>query len=161
MSARSSGERSVRNCLTDEGRPLGVGLQERASNRLSAAMDKSHGRERERKRPSEDWVRCQARKDMIHKAPLVQHSGILSKCNPVSWDFFLGSGEAHDPLRARRVGKYSPHAGGYTSARMQSGSPYHSDGRRCLDTNTSQPLRGSSPQLWEVFLTIRPLAQDA
>ena len=53
MSTRSSQERSVRNCLTDEGRPLGVGLQERTSNRRSAAMVKSHGRERERKRPGE------------------------------------------------------------------------------------------------------------
>jgi hypothetical protein len=64
MSTRGSQERRVRNCLTDEGRPLGVGLQERASNRLSAAMDKSHGRERERKRLSEDWVRCQARRGL-------------------------------------------------------------------------------------------------
>src|SRR5579863_739133 len=55
---------SVRNCLTDEGRPLEVGLQERASNRLPAAVDKSHGRERGRKRSSEDWVRCQARRGL-------------------------------------------------------------------------------------------------
>ena len=43
----------MRNCLTDERRPLEVGLQERTSNRLSAAVAKSHGRERERKRPGE------------------------------------------------------------------------------------------------------------
>jgi len=43
----------VRNCLTDEGRPLEVGLQERTSNHLPAAVVKSHGRERERKRPGE------------------------------------------------------------------------------------------------------------
>jgi hypothetical protein len=41
----------VRNCLTDEGGPFEVGLQERTSNRLSAAMAKSYGRERGRKRP--------------------------------------------------------------------------------------------------------------
>ena len=64
MSTRSSRERIVRNCLTDEGRPLEVGLQERASNRLSAAVDKSHGRERGRKRPGIDWVRCQARRGL-------------------------------------------------------------------------------------------------
>ena len=64
MSTRSSQEQTVRNCLTDEGRPLEVGLQERASNRLPAAVDKSHGRERGRKRPSEDWVRCQARRGL-------------------------------------------------------------------------------------------------
>src|ERR1017187_3261022 len=44
MSTRNSQERNVRNCLTDEGRPLEVGLQERTSNHLSAAVDKSHGR---------------------------------------------------------------------------------------------------------------------
>ena len=54
----------MRNYLTDEGRPLEVGLQERTSNRLSAAMDKSHGRERERKRPGSDRVRCQARRGL-------------------------------------------------------------------------------------------------
>ena len=54
----------MRNCLTDEGGPFEVGLQERTSNRLSAAMDKSRGRERERKRPSEDWVRYQARRGL-------------------------------------------------------------------------------------------------
>jgi hypothetical protein len=64
MSTRSSRERIVRNCLTDEGRPLEVGLQERTSNRLSAAVDKSHGRERGRKRPGIDWVRCQARRGL-------------------------------------------------------------------------------------------------
>jgi hypothetical protein len=64
MSTQSSQEQSVRNYLTDEGRPLEVGLQERTSNRLLAAMDKSHGRERRRKRPSEDWVRCQARRGL-------------------------------------------------------------------------------------------------
>ena len=64
MSTRSSQERSVRNCLTDEGRPLEVGLQERTSNHLSAAMVKSHGRERGRKRPGSDWVRCQARRGL-------------------------------------------------------------------------------------------------
>lgn len=64
MSTRNSRERIVRNCLTDEGRPLEVGLQERASNRLSAAVDKSHGRERGRKRPGIDWVRCQARRGL-------------------------------------------------------------------------------------------------
>ena len=64
MSTRSSRERIVRNCLTDEGRPLEVGLQERTSNRLSAAVDKSHGRERGRKRPGMDWVRCQARRGL-------------------------------------------------------------------------------------------------
>src|ERR1035441_1343520 len=53
MSTRSLQERSVRNCLTDEGRPLEVGLQERTSNHLSAAVDKSHGREHGRKRPGE------------------------------------------------------------------------------------------------------------
>ena len=64
MSTRSSQERSVRNYLTDEGRPLEVGLQERTSNRLSAAMDKSHGREGERKRPGSDRVGCQARRGL-------------------------------------------------------------------------------------------------
>ena len=57
MTTRSSQEPSVRNYLTDEGRPLEVGLQERTSNRLSAAVVKSHGRERERKRPGSDRVR--------------------------------------------------------------------------------------------------------
>jgi hypothetical protein len=41
----------VRNCLTDEGWPLGIGLQERVPNHLPAAVVKSHGRERGRKRP--------------------------------------------------------------------------------------------------------------
>jgi hypothetical protein len=50
----------VRNCLTDEGRPLGVGLQERTSNHLPAAVDKSHGRERERKRLGEIGSVCRA-----------------------------------------------------------------------------------------------------
>ena len=63
MSTRSSRERIVRNCLTDEGRPLEVGLQERTSNRLSAAVDKSHGRERGRKRLGLDRVRYQARRE--------------------------------------------------------------------------------------------------
>ena len=64
MSTKFSKERRVRNCLTDEGRPLGIGLQERIPNRLPAAVDKSHGRERGGKRPSEDWVRCQARRGL-------------------------------------------------------------------------------------------------
>src|ERR1035438_4468880 len=34
MSMRSSQERNVRNCLTDEGRPFGTGLQERVPNHL-------------------------------------------------------------------------------------------------------------------------------
>ena len=42
----------MRNCLTDEERPLEVGLQERTSNHFSADVDKSHGRERERKGPA-------------------------------------------------------------------------------------------------------------
>jgi hypothetical protein len=42
----------------------GVELQERTSNHLSAAVAKSHGRERERKRPGFDRVRCQARRGL-------------------------------------------------------------------------------------------------
>jgi len=52
----------VRNCLTDEGRPLETGLQEQVSNRLSTAVAQNYGRERERKRPGIDWVRYQARR---------------------------------------------------------------------------------------------------
>jgi len=39
----------VRNCLTDEGRPLGTGLQEQVFKPPSAAVVKSYGREREGK----------------------------------------------------------------------------------------------------------------
>ena len=42
---------NVRNCLTDEGRPLGIGLQERIPNHLRRLWSKGHGRERGRKRP--------------------------------------------------------------------------------------------------------------
>ena len=45
-----SGMRSVRNCIRDEGRPFGAGFQDQASNRLQAAVVKSHGGERWRKR---------------------------------------------------------------------------------------------------------------
>jgi hypothetical protein len=41
----------VRNCLTDEGRPLGIGLQERIPNHLRRLWPKGCGRERGRKRP--------------------------------------------------------------------------------------------------------------
>src|SRR5450631_3773751 len=41
MSTRSSKKRSVRNCLTDEGRPLEVGLQERTSNHLRRLWPKA------------------------------------------------------------------------------------------------------------------------
>jgi len=64
MSPQSSQKRRVHNCLIDEGRPLGVGSQERNSNRLSAAVDKSYRRERGRKRPDSDGVRCQARRGL-------------------------------------------------------------------------------------------------
>ena len=51
MSTRSSQGPNVRNCLTDEGRPLEVGLQERTPNHLRRLWSKGHGRERGRKRP--------------------------------------------------------------------------------------------------------------
>ena len=41
MSTRSLKERNVRNCLTDEGRPLGVGLQERIPNHLRRLWSKA------------------------------------------------------------------------------------------------------------------------
>jgi hypothetical protein len=41
MSTRRSKERNVRNCLTDEGRPLGIGLQERISNHLRRLWTKA------------------------------------------------------------------------------------------------------------------------
>jgi hypothetical protein len=41
----------VRKCLTDEGRPLGIGLQERIPNPLRRLWPKGCGRERGRKRP--------------------------------------------------------------------------------------------------------------
>jgi hypothetical protein len=47
----------VRNCLTDEGRPLGTGLQGQVPNHLQAAVVKSHGREHRRKRLGDDRVR--------------------------------------------------------------------------------------------------------
>ena len=53
----------MRYSLTDEGRPFEVGLQG-DFGRLSAAMDKSRGRERERKRPGSDRVRCRARRGL-------------------------------------------------------------------------------------------------
>jgi hypothetical protein len=34
-------ERNVRNCLTDEGRPLGIGLQERIPNHLRRLWPKA------------------------------------------------------------------------------------------------------------------------
>ena len=37
------------SCARDEGRPLGIGFQEQVSNRLQAAVVKSHGGERWRK----------------------------------------------------------------------------------------------------------------
>ena len=40
MSTRISQERRMRNCLTDEGRPLEVGLQERTSNHLRRLWSK-------------------------------------------------------------------------------------------------------------------------
>ena len=52
-------------------------------------------------------------KDLIHKAPLVQHSGSLSKSNYVSrYSSFWGSGIAHAPGPQRHADQYSPHAGG-------------------------------------------------
>jgi len=50
MSTRSSQEGSVRNCVSDEGRPLGIGLQEQVPNHPSAAVAQSHGRERGREK---------------------------------------------------------------------------------------------------------------
>jgi hypothetical protein len=41
MSTRSSREQSVRYCLTDEGRPLGIGLQERIPNHLRRLWSKA------------------------------------------------------------------------------------------------------------------------
>ena len=41
MSTRSSQERNVRNCLTDEGRPLGTGLQEQVPNHLRRLWSKA------------------------------------------------------------------------------------------------------------------------
>src|SRR5262245_64735342 len=43
----------VRNCLTDEGRPLGTGLQEQVPNHLRRLCPKGKVRERGRKRP---WI---------------------------------------------------------------------------------------------------------
>src|SRR5215472_14238506 len=53
MSTRISQERRMRNCLTDEGRPLEVGLQERTSNHLrrlwlSAMVVSAEGKVRHR-----------------------------------------------------------------------------------------------------------------
>jgi hypothetical protein len=45
-----SGMEIVRNCIRDEGRPFGAGFQDQASNRLQAAVVKSHSGERWRKR---------------------------------------------------------------------------------------------------------------
>jgi hypothetical protein len=78
MSTRSLQERSVRNCLTDEGRPLEVGLQERTSNRLSAAVDKSHGRERETKRPGETGSGVRQEEDC--KETTIEVSKAIRRC---------------------------------------------------------------------------------
>ena len=48
---------AVRNCSTDEGRPLGTGLQEQVPNHLWRLWTKSHGRERRWKRPGKNQVR--------------------------------------------------------------------------------------------------------
>ena len=47
----------VCNCSTDEGRPLGTGLQEQVPNHLRRLVVKSHGREHRRKRPGKNQVR--------------------------------------------------------------------------------------------------------
>src|SRR5664279_3356577 len=41
MSTRSSQGQNVRNCLTDEGRPLGTGLQEQVPNHLRRLWPKA------------------------------------------------------------------------------------------------------------------------
>jgi hypothetical protein len=43
--------------MRDEGRPLGVGLQEQASNRLALRGDKIPGGERTREKAKQDFVR--------------------------------------------------------------------------------------------------------
>jgi len=55
---------------------------------------------------------CSDLKDSIHKAPLVQHYGSLSKSNDIfSGCLVLGSGVAHGSVPLRHTGRYSPHAG--------------------------------------------------
>ena len=51
MSTRGSEEPNVRNYLTDERQPLGIGLQERIPNHLRRLWPKGDGRERGKKRP--------------------------------------------------------------------------------------------------------------
>ena len=60
----------MRNDLTDEGRPLRIGLQERIPNHLSAAVVKSHGRERGRKRLGETG--SGVRQEENYKGPLLK-----------------------------------------------------------------------------------------
>src|ERR1017187_7942286 len=78
MSTRNSQERNVRNCLTDEGRPLEVGLQERTSNHLSAAVDKSHGRGAETKRPGETGSGVRQEEDC--KETTIEVSKAIRRC---------------------------------------------------------------------------------
>ena len=89
MSTRSSQGRSVCSYLTDEGRPLGVGLQERTSNRLSAAVDKSHGRERGGKGPAK--TRSGIRQEEDRKGTTAEVSkAITTMSKPRSYYYFGG-----------------------------------------------------------------------
>jgi hypothetical protein len=74
----------VRNCLTDEGRPLEVGLQERASNRLPAAVDKSHGRERGRKKAQRGLGQVSGKKRTARK-PLLKCRKRLDDVKTAVW----------------------------------------------------------------------------
>ena len=68
----------MRNCLSDEGRPLGTGLQEQVPNHLSAAVVNCHGRERGRKRPGETGSGVRQEED--RKETTVEVSKSIRRC---------------------------------------------------------------------------------
>src|SRR5215472_14390193 len=78
MSARILKERRVRNCLSDEGRPFGVGLQEQTSNHLRRLWPRGYGRVRGRKRPGSTG--SGARQEEDRKETTVEVSKPMRRC---------------------------------------------------------------------------------
>jgi hypothetical protein len=61
----------LRSCVVDEGRPLGIVLQEKVPNCLPLLLSKGSGSERRRKRPGSKLGQVTPRKRNESKSPLL------------------------------------------------------------------------------------------
>jgi hypothetical protein len=78
MSTRSPQGQNMRNCLTDEGRPLGIGLQERIPNHLRRLWSKAMVVSAEGKGPAR--IGSGARQEEDCKETTVEVSKPIRRC---------------------------------------------------------------------------------